>query len=337
MTLQDSKKARRRIFALPIRRLAAGWVALAALGACSNGADHENGRSASTVGDVTLVIYGSVGNPFWSKVVAGAKEAGDRLGVGVNVQFAENDPLQQNAILETALVNRTAGLGIVIDQDGAYDANIARARSRNIPVIAFNIDSPRGEASGRQAFVGQDFGVAGFALGKRMASVAKLGQGDVAACPVEHPEASYAAQRLAGVNRALAEVGARCEVVNTGSIGPEDTLTKLTQYLIGHPRTAAVISLGSLPTEVAPQALDEAGVDIPNGGFDLSKAIVNNVMSGRTAAVVDQQPFYQGFMTVAQLYYARRYGLAPMSVNTGAAIIDRKNAGSALAHSDRVR
>ena len=286
----------------------------------------------------TIVIYGTIGNPFWAKVVAGAKEAGKHLGAQVDIQFSGNDPIQQNNVIETAIANKTSGLGLVIDQDHAYDTNVTRARQLDIPVIAFNVDDTRGaQGSAREAFVGQDFKAAGYLIGERMIKKAGLKKGDRVACPVEHPEATYAVQRRAGVQHALDEVGAICEVINTGGVGLEDTLTKISQYLIGHPKTAAVVSLGSLPTEAAPQAIREAGLHIANGGFDLSKAIVQNIIDGKTEATIDQQPFYQGYLTLTMLYFAAKYGMTPASIDTGAAIIDKSNAQKALLFSDTVR
>jgi simple sugar transport system substrate-binding protein len=288
--------------------------------------------------DITMIIYGTTGNPFWAKVVAGANEAGEDLGAKVTIQFANDDPVQQNQLVETAVARGTTGIGLAINADDAYDGAVAAARAAGIPVIAFNVDDSKG-ASGneRQAFVGQDFREAGYLIGKTVTKAAKLAQGDKAVCPVEHPEAVYAVQRFEGVAKALAEAGAECEIIGTGGVSLEDTLTKLSQYLIGHPDTKAVIGLGGMPTEVAPQAVADAGLAIPNGGFDLSEAIIQNVIDGKTIATVDQQPFYQGYLTVSQLFFAQKYSLTPASVNTGAALVDKNNAEAVLELSKTVR
>ncbi len=288
--------------------------------------------------DLTMVIYGTTGNPFWAKVVAGAEEAAANLGAKVTIQFANDDPVQQNQLVEAAIARGTTGIGLSINVDDAYDGIVASARAAGIPVVAFNVDDSQGAAgNARQAFVGQDFREAGYLIGQTVASAAGLGQGDKAVCPVEHPDAVYAVERYEGVARALAEVGAECEVLGTGGVSLEDTLTKLTQYLVGHAGVKAVVGLGGMPTEMAPKAIADAGLSIPNGGFDLSEVIIRNVMDGQTLATVDQQPFYQGYMTVTQLYYANKYGLTPASINTGAALVEKGNAEQVLALSGTVR
>ncbi len=286
----------------------------------------------------TVIIYDTTGNPFWSKVVAGVNEAAKAFNVNVDTQFANNDPVQQNNAIEAAMASKVQGIGLAINVPNAYEQNIKRAIEAGIPVVAFNIDDPKGSAgSARLSFIGQSFPSAGYAIGKRMVDAASLKKGSHVVCPVEHPEATYAVERYAGVKRALDEAGVTSEILDTGAIGLEDTVNKIDQYLLGKPNTAAVIGLGQLPTEAAPQAIKEASLKIPTGGFDLSKAILQNILDGKTVATVDQQPFYQGFLTVTQLYYKNKYGLIPVDVNTGSALIDKTNAAVALQFADTTR
>ena len=285
-----------------------------------------------------MVIYGTTGNPFWAKVVAGAEEAGEVLDINVNIQFANDDPVQQNTLVESAIARGSSGIGVVLNIDDAYDDVVAEARAAGIPVIAFNVDDSQGAAGNeRMAFIGQDFEVAGHAIGRTLIEHSGIGEGDQLVCPVEHPEATYAVQRGAGVQRALEEVGASCDVIGTGAVSLEETLTRLVQYLVANPGTAGIVGLGGMPTEVAPQAIAEAGMDLPVAGFDLTQAIVEAILDGDIIATVDQQPFYQGFMTVVQLHYYQKYGLVPMDINTGAAIITADNAQPVLDFSDTVR
>jgi len=273
----------------------------------------------------TLIIYGTAGNPFFSKVVAGANEAASQLGCSVD-------------IIETAICNKVDGIGISINLDDAYDQTVQRAINAGIPVLAFNIDDSKGaKGNARMAYIGQDMEAAGYIIGKRLIADGKLKSGDRVVCPVEYPEAVYAVQRYAGARKAFSEAGIKSEVLNTGGISLEDTLNKLTQYLLGHKNTAAVLAMGGMPMEVAPQASRDVGLHIPNAGFDISRQIAMNIKEGRSIATVDQQPFYQGFMTISQLYYARRYGLLPCDINTGGGVVDKKNLGKVLDLADSIR
>ena len=303
-----------------------------------NESTNQPGRSQGRNYHFTIVFYGVAGNPFWTKVVAGARETASALSCELEVQYANNDPVRQNDIIETAIVNRVDGLGININLDDAYDEVVESALAHGIPVIAFNNDDSQGAAGNfRMAYVGQDETAAGYAITKRLVQASRLRKGDHVVCPVEHPEATYATDRYAGVKKALDEAGVTSEVLNTGAVSLEDALNRLTQYLLGHPETAAILAMGGMPMEVAPQAAADAGLDIPNAGFDLTRVIAENIQNGKTLAAVDQKPFYQGSFTVLQLYYYKEYNLLPCDINTGGGIIDQSNVAKVLELADTVR
>jgi simple sugar transport system substrate-binding protein len=285
-----------------------------------------------------FLIYDSVGNPFWKPLVNGANEMADKLGVKVDVQFAENQPDKQNDLLETAITNKVDGIVVAFNVTDAYNKNVAKARAAGIPVVAFNIDDPKGaEGVERMAFMGQDFRVAGYLIGKRLVKDGNLKKGDFVVCPVEHPEATYAKQRYDGVKKALDEAGIKSEVLDTGAISLEDTLTKLTQYLVGHKSTNGVLAMGGMPMTIAAKAIADAGLKIPAAGFDLSKPIVQDIIDGKVIAAVDQQPYYQGAFPIMQLFFFKKYSLLPCEINTGGAIVDKTTAKAVLSLSGTYR
>jgi simple sugar transport system substrate-binding protein len=286
----------------------------------------------------TVIIYDSPGNPFWTKVVTGAREMADLLGCTVDIQYADGEAPKQKNIMQTAVANNVDGIGVALNYDDAYDDAVQEAIDKGIPVIAFNIDDSQGMAgNARMAYIGQDMETAGYMIAKRLVQEAGLKEGDFVACPVESPEAVYAVQRYAGVRRALGEHGITSEVVNTGTVSLADTTANLTQFLIGRKNTAAICAMGQMPMEAAPQAAANAGLDLPNAGFDLSRQIAENIIAGKSLATVDQQPFYQGAQTVLQLFFYQKYGLLPCDINTGGAIVDKARAESILELSDSVR
>jgi simple sugar transport system substrate-binding protein len=286
----------------------------------------------------SFLIYDSAGNPFWKPLINGANEMAASLGAKVDIQFAENDPTKQNDLLETAIANKVDGVVIAFNVTDAYNKNVIKARAAGIPVVAFNIDDPKGaDGVPRMAFMGQDFRVAGYLIGKRLVADGKIKKGDLVVCPVEHPEATYAKQRYEGVKKALDEVGAKSEVLETGAVSLEDTLTKLTQYLIGHKNTNGILAMGGMPLTIAAKATADAGIKIPIAGFDLSKPIVQDIIDGKVIAAVDQQPYYQGAFPVMQLYLYKKFALIPCEINTGGAIVDKTTAAQVLALSGTYR
>lgn len=287
---------------------------------------------------ITMVIYGSPGNPFWTKVRAGAEEAGEKFGCSVDIQYANDDAAKQNDILGTAIANNVDGIALAINYDNAYTEVVKRAREKGIGVIAFNIDDTKKAAgNARMAYIGQDMEQAGFQIANRLIKEAGLKKGGKVVCPVENPQAVYAVQRYAGAKRAFSQAGIRSEVLNTGGVSLEETLNRLTQYLLGNKDTSAILAMGGMPMEEAPQAVMDAGLNIPNAGFDLTKQIAQNIKDGKSLATIDQQPFYQGFLTISQLYYFKKYGLSPCDINTGGAMVDKSNVEKVLALADSIR
>lgn len=312
-------------------------------GACTN---QQNTEQTTSSGDeaqrddyhFTVIFYGVPGNPFWAKVVYGAKETAEKLGCTLDFQYARNDPVRQNDIIETAIANKVDGLAMSINIDDAYDEIVERALNEGIAVIAFNNDDSQGaEGNMRMAFIGQNEEEAGYLIANRLLDVANLKEDDHVVCPVEHPQAVYATQRYTGIRRVLEPAGITSEVLETGAISLENALNQLTQYLLGHKETDAILTMGGIPLEVAPQAAEDAGRDIPIAGFDVSKVIAESIRDGRTIATVEQKPFYQGCFTVLQLYYYKKYGLLPCDIDTGGEIIDQTNVEKLIELADTVR
>ena len=278
--------------------------------------------------NILFIPWSQSSNAFFEAVVNGAKDAAAQQGVNIDVQFGEEDANKQKTIFETGIANKVSGIAINIADDNAYVETACKAMKAGIPIVTFNIDDSRHGAPGstcRMAFMGQNFIAAGYVLGKRVIAEAHLKKGDKVFTPVEAPTATYAVQRHEGVQKALAEIGATSEVLGTGNDHAE-ALNKMTQYLIGHPDTAAVIGLGQTPTSQAVQSMKDAKLKIPAAGFDISKEILDNIKNGELIAAVDQQPYSQGFYAVTQLALNLKYGLYPSEMDTGGAgLVDKTN------------
>ncbi|MBG1233500.1 substrate-binding domain-containing protein [Aestuariivirga litoralis] len=314
-----------------IKKLLAGSMIAGAMAftlpTASNALDADHKDEWSKI-NILFVPWSQSSNAFFEAVVNGAKDAAAQQGVNIDVQFGEEDQKHQLGILETGIANKVSGIAVNIADDNAYVKMLCDAVNSGIPVVTFNIDDSRHGAPGstcRGAFMGQNFINAGYVLGKRVIAEGHLKKGDVVFTPVEAPQATYAVERHAGVEKALAEIGATTEILGTGNDHAQ-ALNLMTQYLLGHPKTAAVIGLGQTPTSQAVQAIKDSGLKIPAGGFDVSKEILDNIADGSLIATVDQQPYSQGFFAVTQLALQLKYGLYPSEMDTGGTgLIDKSN------------
>jgi ABC-type sugar transport system substrate-binding protein len=187
------------------------------------------------------------------------------------------------------------------------------------------------------AFMGQDFVETGHLIATRMIEDHGIKAGDKLLCPVEAPEAVYAVLRHSGVKKAMDGIGAECELMGVG-FNLADAQTKIAQYLLGHPETKAIIGLGSVPLTVSPKAAEEAKMKLPMGGFDLTPEIIKGIEDGTITATVDQQPYSQGYYSVAQLALFLKYGLFPSDMKTGGlGLVDKTNVATVKALVGTVR
>jgi simple sugar transport system substrate-binding protein len=275
--------------------------------------------------NVTFIIYTAPGDPFWNPVIHGAEEAAKDRNVKVDIQYADSDPVKQNNLIETAISNKVDGIALVNWIPNAFTDNIAKARDAGIAVVTFDTDDPNPHATRSQAYVGQNFFTAGQNIAEKMVQAAQLKKGDHVVCPVEDPDAFYGTERYRGIKDVLDKAGITSEKLDATPT-MATALTRISQYLVGRSDTKAVIGLGSVVTEVAPQAVGEAGLTIPVGGFDLSPAILDSILAGKTVGTVDSGAYYEGYMPVVMLAYFVRYGVPPSSIPIGGTIIDKDNA-----------
>ena len=310
---------------------ALAWgVGLAGITAAS-AVDSEHKAEWSKI-NILFVPWSQSLNPFFEAVVNGAKDAAEQQGVNVDIQFGEENQSHTKTIFETGVANKVSGIAVNVADDNAFIDILCKAEKDGIPVVTFNIDDSRHGAPGstcRMAFMGQNFVTTGYTIGKRMIAEHHLKKGDKVFTPVEAPQATYAVLRHEGVQKALDEIGATSEILGTGNDHAQ-ALNLMTQYLLGHPDTAAVIGLGQTPTSQAPQAIKDAGLKIPAGGFDVSQEILDYIKNGELTATVDQQPYSQGYFAVTQLALYLKYGLYPSEMDTGGTgLIDKTNYQSA--------
>ncbi len=265
----------------------------------------------------TLIIYLDPSVQFFNPVVKGAEDAAAAFNVDLDVQYANNDPVRQNDLIEAATANGVDGIAVAISSSDAFDASICAAVEAGITVIGFNNDDLEGSAGNcRQAYVGMNEFASGYELGQRMIAEFGLKSGDMVFNPRELPEASFAVARGGGIEKAMTEAGITVETVRAG-LDPAEAQNIMAQFLIANPDTKALFGTGSVTSTVGAGALKDAGVDIPFAGFDLSVEIANAVEEGSMFATMDQQPYLQGYWPIAQIALAARLGLNPSNVDTG--------------------
>ncbi|MFH5775559.1 substrate-binding domain-containing protein [Paracoccus sp. NGMCC 1.201697] len=273
----------------------------------------------------TMIIYLDPSVQFFNPVVKGAQDAAAQFGVDLDVQYANNDPVRQNDLIESAVAAGVDGIAVSISSSDAFDKSICDAVKEGIIVIGFNNDDLEGaKGNCRQAYVGMNEFASGYELGTRMIDKFGLKEGDVVFNPREIPEASFAVARGGGIEKAMSEKGIKVETVRAG-LDLAEARNIMAQFLIANKDVKAVFGTGSVTSTVGAGAIADAGLQVPFGGFDLAVEIADAVSSGAMFATMDQQPYLQGYYPIAQIAMAKKYGLTPTDVDTGqGAFLDKE-------------
>jgi simple sugar transport system substrate-binding protein len=296
----------------------------------------------STVGfaasnkDIKITFFpgGPEGGPFASIVYNGARLAEQDLGV--TVEYVWSDWLSEKMIsqFKSAIARNPDGIAIMGHPgDDAYSELIDRARARGIIVTSQNTELPKNQAKyGAEGFgyVGASNYSAGINLGNAVLTRANLKPGDRAMVWGLLNEPSRGL-RTKGAIEAMEKGGVKVDYIEISPTVNSDAsqgIPIFTSYVVSHKDVKAIILDHGALTATAPNYMKSARKnpgDIYIAGFDLSPPTAKGIKEGYINAVLDQQPFLQGYLPVLQIYLTKRFGFSGLHVDTGAAIIDKSN------------
>lgn len=296
---------------------------------------------------IVMLTHGAASNAFWQAVKRGYDDACAKVQAQCQMVFTQTDGSieQESSNFQAALARKPDAILTTIPDDKALASSINDARSKNVMVIAYNVDQ-NGGASGaakRQAFIGQNFVPAGRGLAKQLsAQFPKDGPVRVL-IGVSAPGQNWSEQRAKGVQEGLDDWKQanpnRQLVVDRIDSSTDLAVTgdRVGAYLTAHPDTTAYFDTAFFHASVARVLKDRS---VPPGkvllaGFDIVPPVLEMMKAGYIQAEVDQQPYMQGFLPVMEVYLSKTIGLAPADVNTGNALVMPTQAGSVLALSEK--
>ena len=271
-----------------------------------------------------IFITPCVGEEFFDTVKRGAHDAAELVGVDCTFRGTEDVDIEaQIQIVREAIESKHDGIAISIVDSAAFEDVIDSALGADIPVIAFNVNA-RGCADGKLTQVCQDV----YAAGEKLAAELQNRIQAESRILITFHSAGISAleERYSGLMKVLAQKQIDSERLVTG-MDPGKAADLVSNFLAKNSETKTVIGTGQADTEGAGLAIerDFSPDDYLVAGFDLSPEILRLIESGVVACTVDQQPYIQGFYPVIQLSQMCRYGLVPMNIDAGAALVTPKN------------
>ncbi len=301
---------------------------------CKGKATGTEGKGAFK--EVTIVFFpgGSEGDSFASVVYNGAKAAQDELGCKVDYVWSEWNPEKMIAQFKDAIAKKPDGIAVMGHPgDTAFSPLIDEAISKGIIVTSQNTTLPASErkySSKGFGYVGQELYASGLQLARGAAERAGLKKGDKAMVWGLLGQETRGL-RTKGCIDGLKEIGVNVDYLEiSDAINADASLGTpvVTSYIAKNPNVKLIITdHGNLTSTLGTylKAANKKPGEIFGAGFDLSAATSSAIKEGWVGAVLDQQPYLQGFLPIIQICLTKKYGFAGLHIDTGSAIIGKDN------------
>ena len=278
-----------------------------------------------------FVMHSDTNHAFWAAVHKGFKDACAQINADCQMLTLSGDGDQQEQLqnLESSIAQGVDGIVTTITNPTIFDAAVDEALAAGIPVITANTDDPEGAAgSNRLAYVGQDLEAAGYELAATLSKQFPDGPVHVL-IGVADMNQSWAYTRANGIARFMDDYKAAnpdrevsYEKIESG-MDLSTVGNRVASYVQTNPNTTAYFDVGFWEAGAA-QGIRNLGYEPGQmllAGFDLVDVVFEEMEKGYVQLTVDQQPYYQGYMSVHQLYLMNKYGLSALDINTGKAMI----------------
>jgi len=268
-------------------------------------------------------------DPFFAMVLKGFEAAEEVFPVDVHyigLSAGELNPTGLVTQLETAKAAMPDGLITGFWMAAAEDDVVRAMISAGIPVIAINQNDtrPPDERIPYLSYVGQDETETGQALAK-----ATLARMDVtrAIIGIHVPGSASLEIRANGIAEVLEGNGIPYDKLDI-TADPSTAISVMGAYLMQHPDTNVIFTLGPTGTHPSLSLLQEQGLGgkVVISTFDVTNKTIEGIKDGRILLTVSQQPFMQSFTAVQLLYMYLEYGIVPPAhIPTGPTMIDKNN------------
>lgn len=274
---------------------------------------------------------GNEGDAFASIVFNGAKQAETDLGVTVDYVFSGWDVSKMTDQLRQAIAAQPDGIAMMGHPgDDALLPLAQQAHDAGILMMYQNVDLPKVRAAYGGGYIGADLTPQGMALGNQAVKQFSLQAGDKAIVfgAWGQPGRFF---REEGTATALEQAGLVVDRVVSPPEAASDPnlLTPLvTAAYLRNPDSKLICQAGGQTLSSTPtymQAIGKGPGDVVNIGYDLSPAIIDAFAGGWVQLTSDQQPFLQGYLPILSLALSKKYGMTPLSYDTGAGFVTPSN------------
>jgi len=304
-----------------------GLGALWLTSSCKKSESEANSRPARL--RIAVIPKGTT-HEFWKSVHAGAVKAARELDVDIvwKGPLKEDDLKGQVDVVQSFTAQKVSGIVLAPLNDKALVGSVNAAISAKVPVVIFDSALAGGAIT---SFVATDNRAAGRLAGERMAELLG-GKGKVILLRYQEGSASTHEREEGFLEAVRKHPG--LELVSDNQYGgatTESAFSASERLLLSKASGADAASGVFTPNEsttfgmlLALQKGKLAG-KLKFVGFDASDKLVQAVRAGEIDALVLQNPFNMGYLSVSALVKSLRGEKVEALTDTGAKLVDRQN------------
>lgn len=282
---------------------------------------------------VTIRFFngGDAGDAFASIVYKGAQQAQADLGPKVEFVFSGWKVEKMTSQLRDAIAAKPDGIAMMGHPgDDAIMPLAEEASKAGILMMYQNVDVPKVRAKFGGGYVGANLDPQGRALAAEAMRTLKIAKGDKAIVFGAWGDPGRFI-REEGTAKALEEAGVVVDRIKSppeAAADPNLLTPILTAGFLKNPETKLIVYSGGQTLGAAEsymKAINKKAGEVYNIGFDTSPAVIDGFKKGYIQLTSDQQPYLQGYLPIQSLCLTKKFGFAPMNVDTGAGFVDAKN------------
>jgi simple sugar transport system substrate-binding protein len=280
---------------------------------------------------IAMITHQAAGDSFWDIVRHGAEAAAAKDNVQL-IYSNDQSASGQAVLIQNAIDQHVDGIAVTLPTPDALAAEIKKAQSAGIPIIALNAGFDAWKRLGIPMYVGQDELLAGRAAGQRLT---REGARHVL-CVIQSQGEVQLEARCAGVQQGL--TSGRTEKIYVNGTDMPSVKATITAKLQEDPSIDYVVALGAPFALTIFQSAKEAGSKAKVVTFDTNKQLVSAIQQGTVLWAIDQQPYVQGYEAVDLLWLFITNGDVVgggQPLLTGPAFVDAKNIGTIAPYAAR--
>ena len=277
------------------------------------------------------VIPKGTTHEFWKMGEAGAKKAGNELGIDIiwKGPQKESDRAGQIKVVENFITQGVDGIALAPLDDKALVRSVAEAKNAGIKVAVWDsgLDESAGDAV-ISSVMTNNF-AAGQDCGKRLAMLMN-GSGKVLMLrhAVNHDSTTKREEGfLDGIKKAAPGIEL-LSIDQRGGVSIDEAM-KVSESLLNQfgDQVDGVFTPNESTTQGMLRALDQAGLagKFPFVGFDTNEALLQGLKDKKVSALAVQDPFQMGYTAVRNIFNSIQQNPFDANVDTGAVLLDLEN------------